>query len=160
MVGLYSYWVHHGDLNQNYVMFHGVSTQTMSELILFIFCVDVVINCLLVYGAHQVQWLILDKRYFSHVQERSALIIWRVECVRCLKKIWGTHCNFNHPFISRRFHKYVTNNLPWLQLNNKCNFLSRLQIFSLITVLYLHEMADIMVLFRVLQYARIVGWWY
>ncbi|XP_026332538.1 uncharacterized protein LOC113239673 [Hyposmocoma kahamanoa] len=75
MVGLYSYWVHHGDLKQSYIIFHGVTTETMSELILFIFCVDVVINCLLVYGAHQKVTSFLKVFYYYTIMTCIAAIM-------------------------------------------------------------------------------------
>ena len=52
MVGVYSYSVHH---NADVILvYHGVTSNIEDKFCLAIYCVDIVFNALMVYGAHRV----------------------------------------------------------------------------------------------------------
>ncbi|CAH0726745.1 unnamed protein product, partial [Brenthis ino] len=51
MLGLYSYSVHKGFGVE--LVYHGVSTSAEAELCIAIYCVDILFNVLMVYGAHK-----------------------------------------------------------------------------------------------------------
>ncbi|XP_050344345.1 uncharacterized protein LOC126769528 [Nymphalis io] len=73
MVGLYSYSVHNG--SGIVLVYHGVPADLDGELCIAIFCVDIIFNIALVYGAHKKIMTYLRIFYYYTIATVVAVVI-------------------------------------------------------------------------------------
>ncbi|KAJ2951540.1 hypothetical protein O0L34_g13689 [Tuta absoluta] len=74
MIGVYSYYVHY-DMNDNpLLMIKGVFTEKATGFCVAVYCFELVVNCLLVYGAHVKNILFLKIFYYYTVTTTLAAL--------------------------------------------------------------------------------------
>ncbi|XP_049875222.1 uncharacterized protein LOC126373212 [Pectinophora gossypiella] len=78
MVGVYAYCVNGCESNNFQLIYRGVTTDSVAGVCIAVYCAEIIVNCLLVYGAHEKIIICLKIFYYYSISTTLAAVVLEV----------------------------------------------------------------------------------